>query len=279
MQAGEPGSPGNECAQTSATPVTAHYSLCRYGKPTASPKATGLRGATAKGVRLRRLSRRRLEQDGSAHTPDSRDHPTGRLCGGWGDVPTVGLEKWMHAGCASPSRQPHVCAHTRAHMCRYILMHAHSHAFAHMHTRARSRVNAHMHARLDLCPHAHAHTLARALAHGEKGLRGSRGRAAHPGRTRAALARHREIQAVARSVPHRPIGSALLSVPLKRPLHLDHLQSEKCNPRWHFWPHLVPQLYLEQTGAFLGPRGVRVARDGETDHRGRVLPDSHPWSN
>lgn len=130
-----------------------------------------------------------------------------------------------------------------------------------------------------MCPHAHAHTLARALAHGEKGVRGPHGRAARPGRRRVALARHREIQAIARSVPHRPIGSALLSVPLKRPLHLDHLQSEKCNPRWHFWPHLVPQLYLEQTGAFLGPRGVRVARDGETDHRGRVLPDSHPWPN
>lgn len=175
MQAGEPGSPGNECAQTSATPVTAHYSLCRYGKPTASPKATGLRGATAKGVRLRRLSRRRLEQDGSAHTPDSRDHPTGRLCGGGGGA--CPLSGWK-SGCTRDARLPpdnHVCARTRvhahahAHMCRYILMHAHSHAFAHMHTRARSRVNAHMHARLDLCPHTHAHS--RTCAHTRTGTR------------------------------------------------------------------------------------------------------------
>lgn len=145
MQAGEPGSPGNECAQTSATPVTAHYSLCRYGKPTASPKATGLRGATAKGVRLRRLSRRRLEQDGSAHTPDSRDHPTGRLCGGeGGGVPTVGLEKWMHAGCASPSRQPrvhtHACTRTHMHTCADTYSCTHTHMHLHTCTLVRGHV-------------------------------------------------------------------------------------------------------------------------------------------
>lgn len=168
MQAGEPGSPGNECAQTSATPVTAHYSLCRYGKPTASPKATGLRGATAKGVRLRRLSRRRLEQDGSVHTPDSRDHPTGRLCGGGGACPLSG---WK-SGCTRDARLPpdnHVCTHTRARSrtCTHVQIHTHA--------RTLTCICTHAHSCTVTCERSHACALgpvpSRTCAHTRTGTR------------------------------------------------------------------------------------------------------------
>lgn len=145
MQAGEPGSPGNECAQTSATPVTAHYSLCRYGKPTASPKATGLRGATAKGVRLRRLSRRRLEQDGSAHTPDSRDHPTGRLCGGGGGGRAHCRAGKVDARGMRVSLPTTTCV--RAHAC----------TLTHMHTCADTYSCTHTHMHLHTCTLVHGH--------------------------------------------------------------------------------------------------------------------------
>lgn len=52
-------------------------------------------------------------------------------CAGWGGeaVPTVGLEKWMHAGCASPSRQPrvrtHACTLTHTHLHTCTLVHGH----------------------------------------------------------------------------------------------------------------------------------------------------------
>lgn len=206
----------------------------------------------------------------------------------------------------------HVHAHTRACTLAHAFMLARSCVYAHVHLHALTHAHPHVHSHLNhhTCVHSHictrmhtrtwederrgvsraftlepspTHALTRMHSHahlhtGGWSARASHGQVARRWEEMTSL-RPGAMKSITRFVTRRPIESAVPLVPLGRPLHLDQLWSEKWNPRWHFWPCLVPQLHLEQTGAFLGSRGVCVAQDRETDHRGRVLPESHPWPN
>lgn len=210
--------------------------------------------------------------------------------------------------CTHTRACSHSCVHTRAciHACTVMCVrsHVHLHALTHAHPHVHSHLNHHTCVHSHICTRMHTrtrederrgvsraftlepsptHALTRMHSHAHLHTGGWSARASHGQVARrweeTTSLRPGAMKSITRFVTRRPIGSAVPLVPLGRPMHLDQLWSEKWNPRWHFWPRLVPQLHLEQTGAFLGSRGVCVAQDRETDHRGRVLPESHPWPN